>query len=155
MTSEDLTRFTEKLEELMPVVMRGFARRQASELYKGKITPPQLFVMSHLERAGTSIMKELARVLDVTTAAATGVVERLVRYGYVSRIYDKSDRRLIHIKLTPRGSELLKRISRQRRQSILGIFGKISRDERSNYISILSHIRDIMTQENGIKGLNG
>jgi DNA-binding MarR family transcriptional regulator len=83
----------------------------------------------------------------VTTAAATGIIDRLVRCGYVARAYDPKDRRVINVGLTSRGTAMVKRISRQRKQVILDVFGAISKKERDAYLSVLLHIRDILSDE--------
>ena len=48
---------------------------------------------------------ELARRLDVTTAAATGLVDRLVRHGHVERRPHGQDRRRTTVEVTPSGRE--------------------------------------------------
>ena len=147
MSNSTLSDFAKRIEDVMPAVMRGFARRQTNELFKGKITLPQFFVLNHIDKHNESKMSELARVLGVTTAAATGTVDRLVRYGYALRSYDASDRRVINIRLTKKGSDMVKRIGRQRREVTKDVFGKISSEERGNYLSIMLHIHDVLAQE--------
>ena len=141
-----LSDFAEKIEDVVPTVMRGFAKMQTNELFKGKITLPQFFVLNHLDKHGESKMNELAKVVDATTAAATGIVDRIVRYGYIVRAYDPKDRRVINIRLTQKGSDLVKRIGRQRRDVTREVFGKISKEERENYLAIMLHIRDVLTE---------
>lgn len=143
-----LTEFAAKIDEVMPAVMKGFARKQTNALYKGKITLPQFFILSHLNRHGDSIMKDLASVMEVSTPAATGIVERLVRDRYVTRVFDPKDRRVIHIRLTQSGANLVKKMDTQRRQLTLEVFGKISQQERENYLSILMHIKDVLSENN-------
>jgi DNA-binding MarR family transcriptional regulator len=142
-----LSDFAEKIEEVIPTVMKGFAKMQTNELFKGKITLPQFFVLSHLDKHDESKMNELAKVMDVTTAAATGIVDRLVRYGYIVRAYDPEDRRVINVRLTQKGSDLVKRIGRQRRDVTRDVFGRISKEERENYLAIMLHIRDVLMRE--------
>jgi len=77
--------FADKLNEIMPIVLKEFLRRQANEVSSGKITLPQFLVLAFLSKEGESKMKRLAQVMGVTTAAMTGIVDRLVRDGYVSR----------------------------------------------------------------------
>lgn len=48
---------------------------------------------------------ELARRLDVTTAAATGLVDRLERRGHVARHPHDRDRRRTTVEVTPSGRE--------------------------------------------------
>ena len=152
MSQFSLSEFADKLNELMPVIMKEFSRRQANELYKGKITLPQFLVLESLSRDGAIKMSELAHFMYVSTAAMTGIVDRLVRDGYVVRVLDEVDRRIIKIKLTPRGSGLVKKINEQRNQMTIKIFGKISEKDRNEYLHILSQIKDILTKEDtGLK----
>lgn len=142
-----LSEFADKINELMPEIIKGFTRRHTDELFKGKITLPQFFILNLLDQEGESRMTDLARFLNVSTAAATGIVERLVKSGYVLRVYKPEDRRIIKIKLSARGLELLKKVKHQKRQMIIDIFGKISQPEREEYLKILTRIHDILTKE--------
>ena len=148
MAARKLAEFADKMNEVMPVLIQGFARRQANELYKGKITLPQFLILDFLNKKGECKMTEIARFMHVTTAAMTGIVERIKRCNYVERVYEPSDRRIIKIRLTDKGRELVKKVNRQRRNMIVDIFGKISQREREQYLSILMRILSIMTEEN-------
>lgn len=143
-----LYEFADKMSEVMPVIAKGFFRRQVDELYKGKITLPQFLILEFLHREGESKMTDLAHFMDVTTAAMTGIVDRLVRDGYVLRILYPQDRRIIRIKLTSKGSGLVKKINEQRSRMVIKIFGRISEVDRQDYLRILMQIKDILTQEN-------
>lgn len=142
-----LPEFAEKLGESMPEVMRGFTRRETSNLIKSKITMSQCFVLNHLLKQQESMMKDIARVLNVTTAAATGIVDRLVKYGYIQRIFDAADRRIIRIKLTPRGAELVRKVNAEKKKRVMEVFGKLGDPELEQYLTILSRINDILKQE--------
>ena len=147
MTSISITEFADKLNELMPEIARGFFRRQTNELFKGKITLPQFFILDFVTHEGESKMSDIAHFLIVSTAAATGLVERLVRCGYVVRVFDPQDRRIVKIKLSSKGGELVKKINGQKRRMIIDIFGKISDSDRSDYLRILMQIKDILYKD--------
>ncbi|MFA6216646.1 MAG: MarR family transcriptional regulator [Candidatus Omnitrophota bacterium] len=147
MTEVSLLEFADKLNALMPVIMREFAKRQANELYKGKITLPQFLILDIIHKEGESKMTDLAHLMDVSTAAMTGIVNRLVKGGYVVRKYDAQDRRIIKVILSSKGNELVKKTSEQRRQMAIKIFGKISESDRRDHLRILGQIRDILLQE--------
>lgn len=144
---ESLSQFANKMNEVMPVLLREFSRRQENELYKGKITLPQFLILDFLSRQGQCQMNHLANFMHVTTAAMTGVIERLVRDGYAARVYDAKDRRIIKVRLTNKGNELVKRINRQRQKMIIKIFGNISEADCRNYLRILMQIKEILTKE--------
>ncbi len=142
MSTLSLREFAGHLTEIMSVIIKEFLKYQTGEFYKTRITLPQFFVMDMLNRRGESRMTDLARFINVTTAAMTGVVDRLVRDGYAMRTSDPNDRRIIKIRLTPKGDRTVKRIIERRRQMIMKIFGMISQAEREEYLKILTHIRD-------------
>jgi len=146
--SISLSEFADKLNQIMPVIMKEFARRNTNELSKGKISLPQLLTLGFLNEKGESRMTDLARFMKVSTAAMTGVVDRLVRDAYILRVYDPQDRRIIRVKLTHKGAELIRKINQQKRRMTINIFGKISDSERDNYLRILTRIHDILTKEN-------
>jgi len=141
-----LAEFADRLNRVLPAVISAFARRQKNELYKGKITLPQFLILDFLSRDTETKMTQLAGMMDVTTAAMTGVIERLVRENYVSRNFDSSDRRIIRIKITAKGAKLVTKINRQRREMVIDIFGRISEAERRDYLKILEHIHRILLE---------
>lgn len=142
-----LVEFADNLNKIMPLIIKEFARRQVNELYKGKITLPQFLILNFLSQQGESRMTDMANFMGVTTAAMTGIVERLVKYGYVLRIFDPADRRIIKARLTSKGAELVRRINQERRKMIINIFGKISEAERSDYLRILLRIHDVLSKD--------
>ena len=147
MTGISITDFAQKMDQIMPEIMKGFARRQNNDVFKGKITLPQLLILELLSHQGASKMTDLAKFMKVTTAASTGIVQRLVRLAYVQREYDSKDRRIIRIKLSVKGTEVLKKINQQRTQSVTKIFSQISQDDRGEYLRILMQVKDILQKE--------
>lgn len=150
MAGVSLGEFADRISEVMPVIIKEFARRQVNELYKGKITLPQFLILELLYRQGESKMTALAQVMRVTTSAMTGIVERLVRDGYLIRVDDPLDRRIIKVKLTGKGHQLVKKINQQKLQMTLKIFGKISEKDRADYLRILLQIKEILSKENSV-----
>ncbi len=141
-----LKNFAEKMDELMPVLIKEFARWQVNDLSKGKITLPQFLILDFLRRGGESRMTDLARFMKVSTAAMTGIVDRLVRDGYAARDSDPGDRRIIRAKLTMRGNDLVRKVGEQRKEMITNIFGKVSEVDRENYLRILLKIKEILAE---------
>lgn len=137
-----LAEFASDVTEIMPVIIHQFMKSQISEFYKVKLTLPQFIVLDILNGHGESKMTDLARFMNVTTAAMTGLIERLVRDGYAARISDPRDRRVVKIKLTAKGSSIVKNMIEKRKRMTMKIFGMISQKEREEYLKILMHIRD-------------
>ena len=144
-----IAEFVDKVSEIMPVMMREFFRQETNEFYKLKITLPQFVVLDMLNRQGESKMSDLAHLINVTTAAMTGIVDRLVRDGYVKRTHDPRDRRIVNVALTVKGTSSVKEMINQRKKMTAKIFGMISQEEREEYLRILEHIRDHIMEQKG------
>jgi DNA-binding MarR family transcriptional regulator len=142
MSNLSLAAFADKVGELMPVIAREFIRHQSKDFYKTKITPPQFIVLDILGKHEECKMSELARFINVTTAAMTGIVDRLVRDGYIARINDPKDRRIVKVKLTPKGRNAVDKMSEQRKKIAMKLFERISEKEREDYLGILTHISE-------------
>ncbi len=146
MGSLTLTDFADKIGDIMSAFSREFLRNQTIEYYKVKLTLPQCVILDMLAKNGELNMSDLSKSMGVTTAAMTGIVERLVRDGHVVRISDPADRRVIKIRLTAKGNKSVKMIHSHRRQMVIKLFSVLSLIERDEYLRLLSKIRD------GIKG---
>lgn len=142
-----LPEFADKISEMMIAIMREFYKQESDKFYETKITFPQLVVLEMLLRDGESRMTDLARSMNVTTAAMTGVVDRLVRDGYVMRSNDPQDRRVIRIKPTAKGALAAKKAIKRRKSIFKKMFGVISQAEREEYLRILTIIRDRIGKE--------
>lgn len=142
--------FANRLCEIMPVVMKEFARFHTKELYRSKLTLPQLFVLEVIHSREEIKMKDLASYMSVSTPAITGIIERLVRDKYVKRLYDDSDRRVIRVKLTLQAEHMLKHINALRKQIVVKMFDKIKDSDRQNYLRILTQIKDNLIKESNV-----
>lgn len=142
----DLPEFADRLHSIMTDMMRLFLRRQTNDLLKGAITLPQFIILEFLKRSGDTKMSDIASFVHVSTPAATGLVDRLVQGGYASRLLDTSDRRLVKIHITSKGSGAVKQVNDQRRQMIIDTFGRMDEKERSDYLRILTKMRDILRE---------
>lgn len=74
----------------------------------GVIGPRLLAFKMISERNGLSV-RELAEEMCLTRAAVTRIVGRLEAGGYVSRDRDTEDRRVVMVRLTSKGTELLRK----------------------------------------------
>jgi len=79
---------------------------QTRELFKRKFnaTVPRFDVMAALSRKPEGmLMSEISRFLLVSNGNVTGIVERLVKDGFIARSRRNGDRRTSFVRLTARG----------------------------------------------------
>lgn len=78
--------------------VRGVVARRAG------LSESELVALEHLVREPLG-PAELSRRLEVSTAAGTGIVDRLARHGHVTRVPHDQDRRRTQVVVTPSGRE--------------------------------------------------
>lgn len=96
----------------------------------------QLTVMAVLEEAGETTMSNLARELGTTMGAATNLVDRLVRTGYAKRERGTEDRRIVKVRLTPKGHHMVEHRRQEGTRYIAEFFTRIPPEERRAYLDV-------------------
>jgi DNA-binding MarR family transcriptional regulator len=79
----------------------------SSELNRGNISFPQFFLLTYLSSEDYLTMSAIAKKMGHSTAAATGLVDRLEKLGFVERVHAAEDRRKIMVRITTSGSEIV------------------------------------------------
>ncbi len=89
---------------------RNCILRLSPELNQGKISYPQFFLLAYLAEEECLSMSSIARMMGHSTAAATGMVDKLQEQGYLKRCTAAADRRKIMVRITEQGRELIERM---------------------------------------------
>ena len=71
--------------------------------HKFGITGPQLWALKTLSTNGSLPLGQLSKMMYLHPSTITGVVDRLEKKGYVARDRVLKDRRIVMVKLTPKG----------------------------------------------------
>ncbi|WP_234984118.1 MarR family winged helix-turn-helix transcriptional regulator [Roseivivax jejudonensis] len=82
----------------------GLARRYRAEF---GISVAEWRVLVHLADAGTVSIRDLERRVHLEKSKASRAASRLAREGYVTKVPDLSDRRLVCLSLSDRGRSLM------------------------------------------------
>ena len=81
-------------------------------------------------------MSELAEHLLVSRAAVTGLVDKLVKTGFVKRKFSCEDRRIIMISLTEKGKIVISKIKKQFNSLLVSAFNKLSSEEKKQFMEM-------------------
>jgi DNA-binding MarR family transcriptional regulator len=113
-------------------------------LEQHNISQGRFTVLMQLARAdccsSSSTPAELADATGVTRATMTGLIDTLVRDGYVTREPDARDRRMITVTLTEAGADLLKEILPHHFQRMAALMAPLSEAERKTMLQLLLKI---------------
>jgi len=136
----DVAVFSQRMIELLPQLMRGVTRHESNALSRGVITLPQLWAMECVSRRDDCSMHELAATLGISRPAATGLMDRLVANGLARRTGDTADRRVVRVTITAKGRRVVRDIWTQKRRAIAQVFGRLSAQDRADYLRILERV---------------
>jgi DNA-binding MarR family transcriptional regulator len=87
---------------------------------------------------GETNLRTLAHELDVTPGNVTGIVERLVKQGLISRKPNPEDRRQIRLKATKKGQDLLSSLMENQTTHMVNILEYMSLEEMESLLKGLS-----------------
>ena len=140
----DLHVFAERMVELIPQLMRGMSRHEHNSFTRGEITLPMLSAMECLAHQGACPMHSIAQLLDISRPAATGLINRLISQQAARREHDAKDRRIVRVTLTPKGRKMLTDIWRQKKRTLIDVFGQIAPAQRTQYLQTLEQVVSIL-----------
>ena len=73
------------------------------------ITAPQLWALKTISQNGSLSQGELSEKMYLHPSTITGLVDRLEKKGYAERDRKQKDRRVVKVRLTPKGKALVKK----------------------------------------------
>jgi len=105
-------------------------------------TLPRFDVMAALFRRREGVtMSELSRMLLVSNGNATTVVDRLEKDGLVRRSPSPSDRRTVHVALTPEGLTQFEALAANHEAEVSRLFAGLSEGDLDMLTDILKRMR--------------
>ena len=111
-------------------MVRGL-RSAAESVERGfGVSAAQLFVLTELGRIPDQSVKDLAAVTMTTHSTVSQVVSQLISKDLVTRTIDSSDGRRATLRLSRRGTTLLKRAPRAMQEDLIDGFGTLRAAER-------------------------
>lgn len=103
----DLNDTATELANIILHTQRSWILKIAPKLSDTHLTYPQFFLLCHLSTEKSLAMSNIAKMMGHSTAAATGMVDKLQEMGYIQRIAAVSDRRKIMVKITSHGCKFV------------------------------------------------
>jgi DNA-binding MarR family transcriptional regulator len=137
---ESLRADAERLAYILTTLQRGFILTLSKELGQGNVSFPQYCLLGFLAQQPHLTMTEIAQRMGHTTAAATGLVDRLEKLGHVRRLHAKEDRRKILVQITESGSALVAQVRDDMVGTILKIMDQLEPAEQKAWLQIYEKV---------------
>ena len=96
------------------IIEKLLTQRMLDQSFDQQVTPSQLVALRYLSLNESSLMSDVAEGLGISFPAATKTIDRLVRKSLVGREEDPYDRRVVRIRLTELGKQLVSEINQER-----------------------------------------
>jgi DNA-binding MarR family transcriptional regulator len=135
MTNE--IKFTHSIRTWMDVFMQRSMGNWWRFAKSTGLSMPQFSLMTQLYHRGACGMSGISEQFEITPAAASQMVDKLVQSGYIAREEDPNDRRAKVLNLTRKGRELIDQGNEERHRWVDELAEKLNSEERARIIGAL------------------
>ena len=129
---EAIHKKTELIDEIIQLqrqVNRALRQSESDVWMELSLTIVQLKSLFFISKEGSTNFTRLAQALRVTPSNVTGIVDRLVGQGLVSRQENPENRRMLLLQTTAQGEELLTRLRERKIGQLTKLLSCLSADE--------------------------
>lgn len=135
---------TGELADVLLYLQRCFLNNLSRELAAGNVSFAQFFLLGTLSRGETLTMTQIAARMRHTTAAATGMVDRLETLGYVKRCHCTADRRKVLVTITSQGLSLVTHIKDDMIHNLNSIMTHLTAAEQQAWLQVYRKVHCIV-----------
>ncbi len=128
---------TKSLEVMFRQVNTVIYKRGRSVLTGMQVSTLQFNALLTLREFGTLTMGELCKYLFIACSTATDLVDRLEKVGFVERLRDHKDRRVVRVNLLPKGEEVVNSVIMERQVFLGEVLEEYSDQERADLHRVL------------------
>lgn len=114
-----------------------------------KLSMNEVHILESIQKASDNSMSHIAKRLMVTQGTLTTNVAKLVTKGYVERLRDPDDKRVVRLNITEKAEEVLKVHEDFHREMIDKTIGDLGLDENEVLIQSLENILEYFRQVYG------
>jgi DNA-binding MarR family transcriptional regulator len=134
--------FSQVLHEWVKVFMHRTGQEYKRFMDDSGLSFSQVNTLMRLHFTGQADISEIGAQLGVTNAAASQLVEGLVKMGLLVRTEDTLDRRIKRLTLTPAGHALAEELVNTRRQWMENFTNSLTAQQRDSICAALQVMTD-------------
>lgn len=147
MTRKSYDSFVREIENAFAVIHRGLFKKQPLLKGIGELSFIQGIILELLQETKKLKMHEIAKAMNVSLPGATKTINKLHKLRMVKRTYNKKDRRVIYVSLTPAGIKMAQKLMNSKKKLIKHLFSKLSERERDQYLKIIRKMKRAINDE--------
>lgn len=104
------------------------------------LSKTEVFCLLWMERNTDITMSKITELLDIPMSTTTGVVNRLVKKGYIERYRSDNDRRIVLIRLTDSGVKLVEEVKQNAAHYFNLVTEALSEEEKIFLLQIFQKV---------------
>ncbi len=136
----------DRMRDWMDIFMRNSMRNFIHYAKENGLSLSQCGALLHLHHMGHAGVTDMGEHLNVSSAAASQMLDRLVQQGLILRSEDPGDRRVKHIMLSDKGHQILEGSIRARTSWLKDVFENLSPSEKDRIALALDALIDKASQ---------
>ena len=127
----DSLQFSQSLRGWMDTFIHRSMHDSARFVKASGFSMPQFFLLMQVHRREHCGISDLSENLEITNAATSQLVDKLVQAGLLERTEDPHDRRAKQVSLSPAGEAFIEKAIAERSRWVDGLATVLNTDERS------------------------
>jgi DNA-binding MarR family transcriptional regulator len=147
----DSKQMSQSLREWVEATTHRAMRDQARYVKSLGFSMPQFFLLMQVHYKKQCGISDLSEHMEITAAAASQTVEKLVQSGLLERAEDPNDRRAKQVTLSPKGHDLIEKSIAERFRWVDNLEKTLSAEQKDKVrdaLSILSKAEQNVDQSN-------
>ncbi len=140
----DSLQFSQSLRQWMDVFAHRSMRDWMRFVKTSGLSMPQFSILMQLHFNHACGISDISERMDISSAAASQLVEKLVQGGLLARSEDPRDRRAKLLALTEKGHELIKAGIDERYRWVDALVGNLSPGEQEKVIESLKVLTETL-----------
>jgi len=144
---ENIEQEVEILNRMSPELSKVFGTQDLEEVLDIDIKFAHIPILCQIRILKSPTMGELGEISNFQLSTLTRVVDRLVERELVAREADASDRRVVRIRITDKGCQIVEKFEMARKKKVKSILMRLTSRERKDLIRVLQDIHKRISSE--------
>ncbi|WP_034672006.1 MarR family winged helix-turn-helix transcriptional regulator [Ectobacillus panaciterrae] len=148
-SKKEITRRLEYIEKITETFSRY--KNKLIEEKRGettyKITPTKYHMLKMIYKKNSCMVVDVSRELELSSGATTIILNQLEDEGLITRLRSEDDRRIVWIKLSDSGKQLVEEMIRRKNQFLSDMFSVLSEDEKNQFFHLLEKMVEGVNQK--------
>jgi DNA-binding MarR family transcriptional regulator len=123
-----VTEALDHLDALVALRRRQFCTQQS---FRG-VSLPQLHILMTVQERRRMTVSELGQLLQISAPSTSAILDRMEEHRLVHRVRDAADRRVVHVEVSERGTEVVEGFIGMKRDEMRAMLDVMTDDELSH-----------------------